>query len=431
MYQLGFTFYPIWNANVSDHQSFWDRDYKAITSIEDFYGDFNSYFHTVYDRFDKFNIPYFYKFVKCDIAVFLTWALDYRVSMNHIPLTSSSDTSARIAKVYIKSPFRIGTGVNAPRLYYKTGNGPFSYVNTFTVIQDTFKFMIPGKPGGTQISYYIALQDSAGSVTVTLPSGGSGINPPGTTPPPQLHNYSIFESFIFFSNTVPKPIPGLFTIDTIHVQQTGTVVDVNVTLDINHTNDGDLFIRLAKISNISNLSQFNGAGGQNFTNTIFDDSASISITQGTPPYTGRFKPQTPLSVFNSKELSGDWILRIFDKGTGNTGTLLNWSLEIISAPSVEVNGISSIIPEKYILHQNFPNPFNPSTKIRFELPKSSYVKLLIYDILGCEITKLVNEKLVAGCYETEWDGNRFASGVYFYKLVTKEFSETKRMILLK
>ena len=138
-----------------------------------------------------------------------------------------------------------------------------------------------------------------------------------------------------------------------------------------------------------------------------------------------------MSVFNGEELSGDWILRIFDKGTGNTGTLLNWSLEIISVPSVAVNRISSIIPEKYILHQNYPNPFNPTTKIKFELPKSSYIKLIVYDLLGREVAKLVNEKLTTGSYETEWDALRFASGIYFYKLVANDFSETKKMLLIK
>ena len=98
---------------------------------------------------------------------------------------------------------------------------------------------------------------------------------------------------------------------------------------------------------------------------------------------------------------------------------------------IGVEPISSTVPKSYRLHQNYPNPFNPTTKIKFELPKSSFVKLVVYDILGREVIKLVNEKLTAGSYETEWGAQEFASGVYFYKLVANDFSETKKMLLIK
>jgi hypothetical protein len=98
---------------------------------------------------------------------------------------------------------------------------------------------------------------------------------------------------------------------------------------------------------------------------------------------------------------------------------------------IGVEPISSTIPKSYRLHQNYPNPFNPTTKIKFEIPKSSFVKLIVYDILGREVTKLVNEKLTTGIYETEWDGNTLASGIYFYKLVANDYSETKKMLMIK
>ena len=241
-YNLGFSFYPIFNANWSDHQSFWDRGYKAVTLIED---PGNPYLHTINERFNKFNIPYFHKMVKVSIATLLSWAMNYWVSMNHIPLTNTTDTSARIAKVYIKSPFAIGTGVNTPKLYYRSGNEPYSFANAFSVIQDTFKYIIPGNAGGNQISYYFALQDSAGSVCVTLPNGGSGINPPGTTPPQNPFRYEIYSYNNQCSNTLPKPINDLqFTYDTINVNQSSKSVNkMKVNLTIYHPNDGDLIIQ--------------------------------------------------------------------------------------------------------------------------------------------------------------------------------------------
>ena len=97
--------------------------------------------------------------------------------------------------------------------------------------------------------------------------------------------------------------------------------------------------------------------------------------------------------------------------------------------------ISTEIPNKFELFQNYPNPFNPTTKIRFFIPdvrdQMSEVRLVVYNILGREVVTLVNEKLSPGSYEVEWDGTNYASGVYFYKLTTTGYTETKKLILLK
>lgn len=101
----------------------------------------------------------------------------------------------------------------------------------------------------------------------------------------------------------------------------------------------------------------------------------------------------------------------------------------ISTIGIEV--ISSEMPAKYSLSQNYPNPFNPETKIEFGLPQSSFVKLNIYDVSGRKLEELVNQKLNAGTFEVTWNGSNYSSGVYFYKLVTEGFTETKKMILVK
>jgi hypothetical protein len=98
--------------------------------------------------------------------------------------------------------------------------------------------------------------------------------------------------------------------------------------------------------------------------------------------------------------------------------------------------ISVIVPQNFLLYQNYPNPFNPSTKIKFDVTEDGKgqkadVKLVIYDILGKEITILVNQQLQPGTYEVEWDGSNYPSGVYLYKLTTADFTETKRMVLIK
>ncbi len=96
-----------------------------------------------------------------------------------------------------------------------------------------------------------------------------------------------------------------------------------------------------------------------------------------------------------------------------------------------VEPISSEIPDKFSLSQNYPNPFNPATNIKFDIPKSSFVKLIICDMLGREAAILVNEQLNAGTYQVDWDASAFTSGIYFYKLQTESFTETKRMALVK
>jgi hypothetical protein len=86
---------------------------------------------------------------------------------------------------------------------------------------------------------------------------------------------------------------------------------------------------------------------------------------------------------------------------------------------------------EFELYDNYPNPFNPSTTIKFELPKSSHVSLTVYDILGREVSVLVNEKREAGAYEVKFDGSNLASGVYFYRIQAGSFVQTKQLLLLR
>ncbi|MBN8569160.1 MAG: Cys-Gln thioester bond-forming surface protein [Ignavibacteria bacterium] len=103
---------------------------------------------------------------------------------------------------------------------------------------------------------------------------------------------------------------------------------------------------------------------------------------------------------------------------------------VVVANSVGVTSNTTDVKE-YALAQNFPNPFNPSTKIAFSLPKQGNVTLKVYNMLGKEIATLVNEVRSMGNYEINFDGANLSSGVYFYKLEAEGFSEVKRMMLIK
>jgi hypothetical protein len=102
---------------------------------------------------------------------------------------------------------------------------------------------------------------------------------------------------------------------------------------------------------------------------------------------------------------------------------------LVGRISTEVINLGTT-PRAYALMQNYPNPFNPITTIRYDVPRATEVSLKVYDMLGREIAVLAQGHLRAGYYQVQWKAN-VASGIYFYRLHTEEFVETKKMILLK
>jgi len=99
--------------------------------------------------------------------------------------------------------------------------------------------------------------------------------------------------------------------------------------------------------------------------------------------------------------------------------------------STGIKQLTSNIPDCYKLENNFPNPFNPSTSIRFQLPEKTFSKLLIYDVTGKLLKVLLNETLEPGYYEIKFDASELSSGVYFYVLESTKFRESKKMLLIK
>ena len=153
-----------------------------------------------------------------------------------------------------------------------------------------------------------------------------------------------------------------------------------------------------------------------------------------------------------KKESGEFVKLVFIKGKGNSNELSNYSYTDKSLESgkyfyrlkqTDLNGnfkyyeLNTFIeigtPAKYFLSQNYPNPFNPSTKINFDLPEDEIVSLKIYDITGKEIAELVNGFTKAGYHTVIFNGSRFASGVYYYRLSAADgnINERKKMVLIK
>lgn len=113
---------------------------------------------------------------------------------------------------------------------------------------------------------------------------------------------------------------------------------------------------------------------------------------------------------------------------GDSGTIMKTTT---GGVTIGINPINTEIPNRFSLSQNYPNPFNPATVINFQVPTLNQVKLAVYDLLGKEIAELVNESLKYGVYEIEFNGSNQPSGIYFYRLQAGDYTETKKMVLLK
>ncbi|MDP4117352.1 MAG: M20/M25/M40 family metallo-hydrolase, partial [Bacteroidota bacterium] len=195
-------------STSSDHSSFWDKNITAILLIENYVGgDFNSQYHQTGDRISLFNLPYYLKMAKLSYATLANYALDLNLAIAHTPVISAAYTGNILTSANINTSLPVGSGSNLPRLYYRTNSGgtfgSFNYVQGVRQgTTNTFNFILPTQNQGVAVQYYIAAQDSAGNLSVTLPGGGSGINPPGFTPPQAFYDFLIADPFYAFSDTI-------------------------------------------------------------------------------------------------------------------------------------------------------------------------------------------------------------------------------------
>ncbi len=161
----------------------------------------------------------------------------------------------------------------------------------------------------------------------------------------------------------------------------------------------------------------------------------------------RFKDRIQKSEIRSQK--SEWKKIAFIQGCGNSNSPKEYSFEDKNlqagklqyrlkqidfdgkfeySNAVEVNFDA---PVNLVLDQNYPNPFNPTTTIKYEIPKNSFVKLSIYDLLGREISTLVNQAQNAGYHEVTFNAKDLASGIYIYQIQAGEFSRIKKMLLMK
>jgi hypothetical protein len=178
------------------------------------------------------------------------------------------------------------------------------------------------------------------------------------------------------------------------------------------------------------LSDRNGNEGDDYTQTIFDDQAIKSIKEGVAPFTGRFKPEMPLSTYKDKSITGQWQLRIAESGNVNSGILNQWCLHFLFKDQVIGTGFEPY-KELLKLYQNFPNPASDQTNIKFSLPESMNITLSLYDNLGNEVKTIVAGNQQAGDHLIVISVVNLLPGIYFYTLRSDTFVITKKMLIIK
>ena len=236
-----------------------------------------------------------------------------------------------ITQKLVQSPTTesLGAALQWCRESLGTGFGAESWMNCTDTNLYGDPSLIPFKPGvSTEIDGTVYNDANGNGVRDTGETGQSG-----RTVFIDSNNNGILDSgtTTVSSGNVNLPIPDVSMI-TSNMPVSGiggAITDVNVTLNINHTWDHDLEVYLispagTRVQLFANV----GDSGHNFTGTILDDQAAVSITSGSAPFAGSYQPQTPLAALNGQSPNGTWSLEVHDDDAGDTGTLINWSLAI-------------------------------------------------------------------------------------------------------
>ena len=251
--------------------------------------------------------------------------------------------------------------------------------------------------------------------------------------------------------TLGKLSDGVYTIlfyraDYVSIFYGGTFSweTANVFNLTGNTNLTNINISLAKMSGFGGEitgSVSTSDGGDTPANILTSSLVSVSnssndvVATAITDYNGKYLvPSVMNGVYTIKASHIGYITNEYSQPVqidlSNNPVVKNIDIGLKSSPSsVTDNGGQT--PETFNLYQNYPNPFNPTTKIEFDLAKAQYVSLRIYDILGKEITTLVNSFVRAGNYSIEFDASDLASGIYFYELNAGSFHQMRKMILLK
>ncbi len=255
-----------------------------------------------------------------------------------------------------------------------------------------------------------------------------------------LHGDSLANDELYGVYIPPLNVDDYFMLN-ISTTEDSTNKYINTPINLRFTTVGPIKLDSLSISKLSStaysIKPFFRNEGSSYT--VNDLKVKIST-----PFTSVIKQITPDTISIASIAPGatagpanDVNITVSSRFSG----LFKLNFEIMSngwtywrdSVSQVVTGVDDIkqTPLSYDLSQNYPNPFNPSTTINFVIPKSSFVNLSVYDILGRKVSTLINEEKIAGSYKVEFNAINLPSGIYFYKIKAGSFTQTKKMVLLK
>ena len=279
---------------------------------------------------------------------------------------------------------------------------------------------------GTQGSVFYGSSGTWGDISETLPSFGSTIGPYSITALSVINGTlygGVFNSGVYVYNGGWSPqnsgMPG-----------TNVLCFGSTPNNIFAGTNGFLF---RSVSGGSWTDVTPVTGGASVTGLASDGTVLFASCLGYGVFesTDDGNTWTEINTGFNKQAYNVASLTITDKylfaGTSNQGIWRRPLSNLVSS----VNLDNKNIPASFKLDQNYPNPFNPTTKIEFSIKKSGFVTLKIYDVLGKELATLVNENLPAGNFDVNWNAQNFESGIYLYRLQTNNFTDTKKMLLIK
>ena len=212
--------------------------------------------------------------------------------------------------------------------------------------------------------------------------------------------------------------------DTLHV------ASISVT---EQSGRGNRFRGVATVT-IENQSGA-GVSGVTVTGDFELDGSPKDTKSGTTDANG----EVTINAKWVKNGSGDWCFEVTNvslsgavyNASGNAVTKVCESGVVFASEEDAEENSLEILPSQFVLGQNHPNPFNPSTNISFTLPEAMFISLEVYNILGRRISTIAEGQFSSGEHTITWDGNGYSSGIYFYRLITEEFVQSKKMLLLK
>ncbi len=229
-------------------------------------------------------------------------------------------------------------------------------------------------------------------------------------------NYSFkFEATDYYPQTINNVVVNSYnSLTTLNFELISTIIPVELLSFTSEVSGNDVTLNWITATETNNMG-FEIERLKNCNNEKLNDWEKIGFVNGYGTTT-----ETQTYSFNDPQLSvGKYQYRFKQMD-------FNGSFEFSNVVEVEIGS-----PNKFVLEQNFPNPFNPSTKINWQSPVSSHQSLKIYDVLGNEVATLVNEFRDAGSYEIVFDASKLSSGIYFYELKDGNNIQTKKMILLQ